>query len=216
MFNLLMKDILIQKRSAIFTFMVYPLIAILAFESFSPEAMLIMGSTSIAYLLIANSFVYDERYRCDVLIKSLPINKNDVVYSKYVLLFVSSLIGIVIMYIYIFAASILKINIRPGNVSIVKLAFIFLLNTLIYGFQMPFLFKYGYTKMKIASTVFYVFIIIGISAAAGILTDGGAKDLMYFISNTPSWILVVLFILIMALVVYISSHISVKIYKNKE
>ena len=216
MFNLVLKDILIQKKSAVFSFIFYPLIAILAFESYSPEAMLIMGSMSIAYILIVNSFVYDERYKCDILIKSLPVNRKDVVYSKYVLLFISSLVGIIIMYVYIFAASFLNINIKTGNASVVKLTFIFLLNTLLYGIQIPFFFKCGYTKMKMMSILIYIFIIMMIAAAGGILTRGRAKDLMYSISNIPSWIMITLFILIMALVVYISSQVSVKIYKNKE
>lgn len=211
MFNLILKDLLIQKKMAIFSFILYPFIAIVAFQSM-PEGMFIMGSASIAYILITTAFSYDEQYKADIYINSLPVRKKDIVNSKYVSLLVFSIIGIVVMLIYLFGAKFFNIEINMGKISWIKITLVFFCNVIIYGIQFPLYFKYGYTKMRLISIFLYIFFVMGLSMISSYFTDGRFK----FIENIPQILAIIILILLMLLILTISAEISLKFYKNRE
>jgi ABC-2 type transport system permease protein len=99
MFNLLIKDLLIQKKS-LWYLLFYILILLLVFTSTSMDgdiAVVLYATCTcfIGYLLIAGACSYDEQNRSEVFLNSLPITRKDIVLSKYLSIFVYTVIGLV-------------------------------------------------------------------------------------------------------------------------
>jgi hypothetical protein len=97
MFNLLIKDLLIQKKS-LWYLLFYILILLLVFTSTSMDgdiAVVLYATCTcfIGYLLIAGACSYDEQNRSEVFLNSLPITRKDIVLSKYLSIFVYAVIG---------------------------------------------------------------------------------------------------------------------------
>jgi ABC-2 type transport system permease protein len=92
MFNLIWKDILIQKRQI-------PLfVAIIAFCFWMDDVPLwwIAFITSISFIM--NAFYYDEKDNINILLNSLPYTRKQIVISKYIgaIVFTALFIGIII------------------------------------------------------------------------------------------------------------------------
>ena len=213
MHNLILKDILIQKKNCIFALIFYPLIAIIAFQSI-PEGILIVGSVSVAYILITNAFAYDEKCMGDVYIKSLPVNKQDIVTARYLTLIIFSLTGIAVMYLYLTAAKLLNIDINIGIISVSRLINIMFINILLYAVQFPLYYKFGFVKMRIFSNLVYIFFIIGLS----MLSESMRKnpDILAAIKAVPPVILSVISIAAMILMLIVSAEISIRFYIARE
>lgn len=209
MHNLILKDILIQKKNCIFALIIYPLIAIIAFQSI-PEGILIVGSVSVAFILISNAFAYDEKCMGDVYIKSLPVNMQDIVTARYLSLIVFSIIGIAVMYLYLTAAKLLGININIGTISASRIINIMFINILLYSIQFPLYYKFGFVKMRIFSNLVYIFFIIGLTT---LCED---PDILAFIKAVPPVILSVVSIAAMIVMLIISAEISIRFYITRE
>jgi len=87
MFNLVLKDILIQKKLILFyiaTILLYLLI----------DASLVRIGIIYSLVFIMNAFSYDEKDNANILLNSLPYTRKEVVHSKYIgaLIFTSMII----------------------------------------------------------------------------------------------------------------------------
>jgi ABC-2 type transport system permease protein len=213
MHNLILKDILIQKKNCIFALIIYPLIAIIAFQSI-PEGILIVGSVSVAFILISNAFAYDEKCMGDVYIKSLPVNMQDIVTARYLSLIVFSIIGIAVMYLYLTAAKLLGININIGTISASRIINIMFINILLYSIQFPLYYKFGFVKMRIFSNLVYIFFIIGLSTLCENISKN--PEILAFIKAVHPVILSVVLIAAMIFMLIISAEISIRFYITRE
>lgn len=213
MHNLILKDILIQKKNCIFALIIYPLIAIIAFQSI-PEGIFIVGSVSVAYILITNAFAYDEKCMGDIYIKSLPVNVQDIVTARYLSLIVFSLIGIAVMYLYLTAAKLLNISINMGTISASRIINTMFINIFLYSIQFPLYYKFGFVKMRIFSNFIYIFFIIGLSMLFENISKNSA--ILAVIKSVPSVILSVILIAAMILMLIVSAEISIRFYIARE
>lgn len=214
MLKLILKDILIQKKNFFFVVILYPLFAILVFQSI-PESIYSVAMLSAAYILIAGSFSYDERMKADLFLNSLPVRKNELVAAKYVSMILFAALGGAVTVIYSTIIKALSLSIDTGTVSASKLLFVLVMVILMNCIQMPFLFKYGYTKTRIINTLIYVGLISFFSAISKIISEESV-NILNFINSTPDILLYIMLISFTILSLTVSQEISLKIYKAKD
>ncbi|AYO31493.1 ABC-2 transporter permease [Biomaibacter acetigenes] len=97
MFNLVLKDFLIQKKTFLIAF-VYSVFFFIVFRgNVFKDFVYIMGSVAIGYIYIMYTVNLDEKNKSYLIINSLPVTRRQVVMSRYLFYIAVIFIGILIM-----------------------------------------------------------------------------------------------------------------------
>lgn len=233
MFKLIKKDLIVglkvrSLKTAIITFII-GLFLLTAFSFIFPTILPIM----ITFIVVMNSFYYDTINKSESFMLSLPNKREDVVYSKYILILIVLFVSLASMYI-LFGINILK----SPRVMVLQDVFVSSVTILFsFGIIIPIIFKYGYKIGRIIAPIITIFIgylsykssrayeflntgdetlLIGFSRKIGVLIYKifNFKNYDYKIMSMN-----VYFILLIAitLILFITSlYISLRIYKNKD
>lgn len=212
MLNLIIKDILIQKKTFFYALAFYPIFIIFALQGM-PEGMFTMGSFFISYMLIFGAFAYDERSRADLFVLSLPVKKREVVAARYLSFILFALLGCLVMTLYIYIAKTLNMDINLGTISFSKILTNLMTIAIIFSIYMPIMFKFGSSKTKVIGTFVFAFLGVSLSAIANYLNTEKNIDL---IRNMPQWLAIIAPILIILISLYISLRVSARIYSTRE
>ena len=116
MFNLILKDILIQKRNLLFG-VFYILIMIFALQQ-AGSAMFAASVMVFSYIMVQSACAFDEKNKADVLLNSLPLSRSTIVTARYISTFVFAAIS---MGYYLLFLGIVKVFELPIKVYIVSL-----------------------------------------------------------------------------------------------
>lgn len=124
MFKLIRKDLLLalsNKFDLISTLLFAPLL--LFFMDFQVnEKIIVIIICGMSFFLLSLSFYYVDKLKPEVLIQSLPIRKREIVLSKYMLVFLCYLIGVIYVSILFKVAEFLGYSITANlNISILKI-----------------------------------------------------------------------------------------------
>lgn len=124
MFKLIRKDLLLalsNKFYLISTLLFAPLL--LFFMDFQVnEKIIVIIIYGMSFFLLSLSFYYVDKLKPEVLIQSLPIRKREIVLSKYMLVFLCYLIGVIYVSILFKVAEFLGYSITANlNISILKI-----------------------------------------------------------------------------------------------
>ena len=124
MFKLIRKDLLLalsNKFYLISTLLFAPLL--LFFMDFQVnEKIIVIIIYGMSFFLLSLSFYYVDKLKPEVLIQSLPIRKREIVLSKYMLVFLCYLIGVIYVSILFKVAEFLGYSITANlNISIIKI-----------------------------------------------------------------------------------------------
>jgi hypothetical protein len=216
MLKLVIKDILIQKKTFIMCIF-YSLFAVVVFsQPFESGGPYIFGTISIVYLLTFYANSYDDKNKCEVVLNSLPIRRTDIVVAKYLPVLLYSVIGIVLMGI---AGLLLKdigipLDIRIMNLDDIILCFIAVM--LMFSIFYPFYFRFGLMKLKLINMILYLAFAFGPSM---LLPNLNKQDIRWAngIFNTsmefPGQILLLLAVLC---ILMLSISLSFSFYKKRE
>ena len=210
MINLLKKDLIACFKTDTKT-IIKLLIGLFIFSSILYALSSITIPLFISYIFIIRSFQLDEMNKCDYFFNSLPIDKEDVVYSKYLL----STIIIIISLIFTFIYSKVMRNfwgISNFNLDIA----LSILSTVLFSISIlfPIVFRYGYKKSYVLLNL-----IIGVVLILSIFTATGKQvTSISELDKVSKWDEYSLFIRTgVSMVMYlISMWISNKIYMKKE
>lgn len=211
--GLLLKDFLelkSYKKNFIVSLVIYLLLITLNADS---NDMTIIGTGMIAFIFniyALATFNYDEKNDTNKYILTLPVSKKEIILSKYILLILSFILGIIcgsIFSISLYYLNIIKtINYKNFFESILGLAFAI---SLMQSLQIPCIYKYGAEKgrTQIYLIMMVAFVLLGI--------------VIYLFPNIniPSKIDKFIPIILSFLIIinyYISYKISYKIYSMKE
>lgn len=82
MLNLVMKDIIVQKKSIAFA-VLYIFFFIVAFQSVG-EMTFTCAITAFSYILVMGGFAYDDKNKADIMLNSLPLKRYNIVLAKYI------------------------------------------------------------------------------------------------------------------------------------
>jgi len=204
---LIIKDILNLKGQYKMIFGILVFYAVLSLSS--SDANFLFGMISIILtMLTITSISYDERSKWDKYALTMPISRQDIVISKYLLGLILALVALALNLIFV-----VLLGDLPVKESIATSFALFGISLLFLSFMLPALFKYGVEKGRfIMLLIFFVPTAIVIIASKLDIIE----MISDIISNIPfSQVILVLIILLM-IIVAISIMASIRIYKNKE
>ena len=98
MINLLKKDIRACFKTD-FKMIIKLLVGIVVFSTILMPFATVAIPLFLSYIFIIKSFQIDELNKCDYFFNSMPIDKEDIVYSKYILSTIIILISLIFSYI---------------------------------------------------------------------------------------------------------------------
>ncbi|MDF2672784.1 MAG: hypothetical protein K0R09_1049 [Clostridiales bacterium] len=220
MINLILKDILIQKKSFLYA-MFYGIFALIAFPStMAARGAYMFSGISITYLLIIYSNGYDEKNKSEIILNSLPVRRDSIVIAKYAAVFLFFVLGVIITGIE--GAIITTLNIIPSMrfMELSDILGIFISVGLMYSVYYPLFFKLGSLKLKIFNIVLYMLFLFVPNIIVSTLQENPnssiALKVVSFIERNPVWMLQVFTAIIIMIVLILSMEVSIKIYRNKE
>lgn len=216
MLNLVIKDILIQKKYVLFG-IVYAFFTTFIFQGME-EGMYSAGVVAVTYLLVSGSCAYDEKNKADILLNSLPYKRSDIVIAKYVSTFVFAAIGIAAYACatLLVPASGLRLTIYPVTPER-TLAVLFSVS-LLACILFPIYFKLGYIKAKIPFFILFFVFFFGISNFFNFMDESGIQ----WLENLSAWIKglmemsgIIVVPAFAAMLLLVSYSISIKFYRNR-
>ena len=148
MFNLIKKDFIVCIKSERFNLIKYILIFILMYL-FCNDISYYATPVLITYLIMIGVFAADYDNNADRFIRSIPIDLDDVVYSRYI---IGAATSIVITIFTLFIHDILSISMFRRTVFY-DFVFAMDINLIVLSVTMPIFFRFGYEKVKIAASV---------------------------------------------------------------
>jgi hypothetical protein len=204
--GLLLKDYyMIKKYCRSYIFILIIFLAISYFIESNP--FFILYPTLIAGLIPVTLISYDEREKWDIYCNTLPYNKNQIVSGKY-------LIGFLLQFLVAIISSVaqgikmISLGTFIWNDFLLLSGTIFVVGLIGPSFLLPFIFKLGAEKGRIAYYIIIGFIFIFITLIS---------EKVFDLANTltPKNYLIIVIITSFSLY-FISWFISIKLYKTRE
>ncbi len=178
---------------------------------------------AITGMIALSTFNYDETSQADKYILSLPVTRQDIVLSKFILAISSTIIGALLGFLFtIFLVNILNI-IRPD--SLITLDYNNLLTTtigamfgisLIQSIQIPSIYKWGAEKGRIQMFVLIFVLVVLILGISYLVMNSNFNINLEDIENFMNKFGIITLILAMIIMYYISFKLSLKIFKHKD
>lgn len=218
MFNLILKDILIQRKMFLFG-VVYIMIMIIAFQKVG-SPMFAASVVALSYVMTLSACAYDDKNKSDILFNSLPLKKYKIVLSRYLSVYVFAVLSIIYYVVIISGINFLGLPFSTYSVTIEGIVGAFFALSLINGIYFPVFFKLGYIKSKIINFIIFFGFFFGFGTLVPVIVENKniiiSQGFIKFISN-QSDIQVLLGIMFITIVVlFISFLISLKLYNSKE
>jgi len=218
MFNLILKDMLIQKRNFLFG-IVYLLIMVLAFQQIG-SSMFVASVIPLSFIMVQSACAYDDKNKSDVLLNSLPLNRSTIVIARYISTFVFAAISIVYYILISGIAKVLELPFKIYPVSLEGIIGALFASVLVSGIYFPIFFKVGYIKSKIVNFVLF----FGIFFGGGMLLPELIKNknnpfiqgILQFLSKQSDMQIATGIFCIMILLLVISCMFSLHYYKKRE
>ncbi|MBS4534109.1 ABC-2 transporter permease [Clostridium sp. D2Q-14] len=218
MSSLIIKDILLIKRTILLGF-IYMIFLVFAFQSLGSDAF-ISAVVALTYILLMTTLAYEEMNHSDIILNSLPIKRSNIVFSKYILTFIYSIISLLIYFIVVFVISTLNINVNVHYMNIMEIVWTLFYISVFSGIYLPIFFKFGYVKSKIFNVIVYVFIFSGASVISNIFLEDSkyfsVNSILKFFQNHTEFQISICLIGITLAIISVSYLISLYFYKNRE
>lgn len=218
MLSLILKDVIIQKKSFVWA-LVYLIFFIFVFQSLG-GTMYIAAVVAFVYLLVSGAFAYDDKYKSDIMLNSLPIKRENIVMAKYISMFVYTILGIITFTLISYIIPILNIPLKTYPVTLEVIVEAILGVCLMNSIFFPLMFKLGYTKAKVANIVLFFIFFFGLPILVNNAVSNSNINFPPFISNlfkNQSSETMFLGMIIFALVIlFLSFMLSIKLYKKRE
>jgi hypothetical protein len=220
MYRLVLKDILIQKKTLIIT-MIYAAFFILIFHgSLGAGSAYTAGSVVMSYLLIMYGTAYDDKNKADFLFNSFPVKREDIVLAKYVSAFTFTIIASITCAVFVFIIKVSGIinlsrfyNLSDFFGTLVGVGFI---SSLYY----PVFFKLGYMKARLLN--FFLFLVLGVvppiftQAIKSFASKKQVLEIVQKLSNKSDLMIGTGLALFAVILILFSIALSMQFYRKRE
>lgn len=218
--GLITKDLL-QLKSYRRTLIIYVLIFVLtgiAQETTKGVGVMIALMLTLGFGMFSMAtFNYDEQSKTDRYILTFPLNKKEILLSKYILIVSSTIIGSIVGIIASFIIVFIIDGQFPNFYDYINVALAGILGVgLIESIQIPCVYKWGAEKGRIQMFIVAAIILLLIGGVFFIGQRSNINLSLNEIHNVIINSLPIILILTTIIIYYISYRISYKIYKNKE
>lgn len=187
----------------------------------------------ITYMVIMNTFYYDSLNNCESYILSLPNKREDVVYSKYILILLVLFLSNIFMYL-LFGLNILN-SVRVMVLQDVIISSLTIL--LSFSITLPIIFKYRYRVGRLIAPFITIFIgylaytnntinnfiqygketiLINLSRKIGVLFYNVFKFNNYDYKVVATTVYIILLFMIAVIILLFSIYISLKLYTKRD
>lgn len=204
--GIIIKDLLNLRNSLKTSLLILLIFSYMAYKSEDPKYLVAVFVLIISMQSIS-SMSYDEMAKWDIYALTMPMSKSKLVISKYILSILLSIIALIISATtsYFF---ILPISNMSTTEFLLSSYLIFAIAILFISTLLPLIYKYGVEKSRLLT-----FVVISIPVLIGIILNQlGIKlpnenQFMNLLKISP---------IIISIVLFISSLISCRIFKNKD
>lgn len=213
MLSLILKDLLIQKKSLIFAFL-YIIFIMFALPHQTMANTLSICICAISYITISTASAHDDRNNGNIFLNTLPISKEKIVLSKYVSIFLYvTLTTIIYFIVYISTSSLnLKITLYPVTLDGIIYGLFFV--SIMCSLFLPIFFKFGYMK---ARWIFFIMFFVFFGEISYIIKFLGSRlSNILSIYNSSHNNIILPLILLTFINLFISYFISIYFYKRRE
>lgn len=221
MFNLIYKDIFINKKSTanlLFSLMLN-IVAIIVFNYFIGSYVYIAIPCIFAITLILSCCGAGEKNDVDILFNSLPTSRRELVLSKYLSTFIFFLAGSMLTAIVILVKSLLGYGEIKYFVDFISISISLVFTSLYISLYFPIYFYFGYLKSQAVSKFISFIVFIGIIVAIMIriiIKQGMENKVLNKLSGIMNFRVIIISIVFSILITMVSSIISLRIYSNRE
>lgn len=213
MLNLIIKDIVIQKKTFLYAF----ILAIASSTNFmnpGPNGFIlyVFSPIFINYMFINFALSYDNKNKSEIVLNSLPIKRNDLVIAKYISIFAFAAIGIIYSIVIGFTGKIVGLSMFTTTITLNNVVTVLTFTCIYNSILFPIYFKLGYMKSQIFTVILYTLIMIEFSNSNNIVQQKFTR----FINSSSNLTQNSLALIIGLIFFLISLMISIHIYNNKE
>lgn len=158
MFKLVIKDFLIQKKSFPLV-LFYSAFALIVFNLWANQqisATYMMGSVGITFILLQTACMNDEKNKSEKILISLPVNRREIVFAKYLSGLLFSVINLIIMG----SMGLVLAQLINRNIAVIRLADVmvsFSMGLLLVLLFLPIFFKVGHHKGRFVTMIIFMF-----------------------------------------------------------
>ncbi|WPC43167.1 ABC-2 transporter permease [Clostridium sp. JS66] len=213
MLNLILKDVLIQKKYLLIS-VLYALFFVFCFQS-NASMIFAMIPYMIPYMLILGACGFDDKNKSEIMLNSLPIDRTTLVIAKYLSSLFFIFIGILVSFVFTTLLNFLGFVHMNRLMNLEDILSITIGVLIICCVYFPFYFKFGYQKSRyFLIAMFCLFLGTTTFLASNIIRV--PKNLISSLNSQPDW-LIASFIAVIAAILFLSSIlISIKFYINKD
>lgn len=216
--NLILKDVLIQKKYFMF-FIVFSIIMSLAYphmDASYTDIIFIMIPAMIVISCITNVSIKDEK--AENMINSLPVKRIDIILAKYLSIILFIFIASIIIFIISSAMNFMGIIHLERLMNFQDVGVCAIITIFISSFYLPINFKLGYSKSRYIIMALYMGIFFIPLAIKKIMGDKAkvTPEFIAYINNAPNWQVVSFIICILGIIMLLSFSICYYLYKNKD
>ncbi|MBV4414961.1 ABC-2 transporter permease [Clostridium tyrobutyricum] len=211
MVNLILKDILIQKKSFILVIILSFLLLITSKRHL--EGIYPFIAVFTVYAFVATSFYKDEKI--EIMLNSLPVNKVTIVISRYLSTFIFVITNIIILSLIAILVKYIGILYLPNVINIESILVSLIITIFLVCILLPIYFKYGYFSTRYITIVLLVsifFIFISLPKISG----EKVQYMYIYLNSIPETIMKSIILLLCCIVFLVSTTLSCNIYKNKD
>lgn len=218
MFNLILKDILIQKKTFLLN-AVYLMIIILSFQQIG-NPMVPASIIALPYVMTQSACAYDDKNKADMLLNSLPLSRDTIVAARYLSTFVFLAIAIVYYIVIAGIISVLRLPIKVYPLSFEDIVGGLFSVVVMISIYFPVYFKVGYIKSRMVNFVLFfgLFFVVGILIPELVKNKNSqlAEWIIRFVSNQWNVHIIAGMFTIMILFLFASYILSLKFYRDRE
>lgn len=171
----------------------------------------------VASMFPVSSLSYDDLVKWDSFALTTPVTRKKLVLSKYLLLFIMVIAGMLISSVMVAIVTFTKNNSADLLQALLPLLGVGAISLLLTLITLPLIYKFGTERIRILSMVAMA---IGFGGVAAIMNIDGVQNLHQTITRVIPVAVFnlwpVFLVAVMALLSYISYLVSLKIYRKKE
>lgn len=219
MFNLVLKDFLIQKKSLLFIigYCGFVLVFFAHSKPFS-QSVYIMAAGAVSYLLVQGAGNADGKNNSDLILNSLPVNRKQIVLAKYLSLGVYLATGL-ISTVLIGRILSFSIDFPVRSITYTDITVAVISVGIMGSLYLPLFFKFGNNITRFVNMVLFMltFFVPGIIMEhLNNQPSGITGQLVDLLRNVPGWSVILGALAVTAVLVVVSLAVSLTIYTNKD
>lgn len=222
MFKLILKDIILFKKTLVFSFIYIIFVIAIVFRqenlpSMATFPIFLLSTFTPVIFMLGTSLTYEDKFKSDILFNSLPLNRRTIVLAKYLSFIIYYLIGIVFYFLSIFFLRFLNFNITIQKADILVISLSLFAVSIYTGISLFLYYSFGQNTARIFNFVFMV-IIFGLfkEFVLSLKKHNLLSTITRYLQTLNNIQISFLLLFVSLVIITISLLISTKTYSNKD